>query len=167
MKEIILLFIFLGISNLVFSQKLIVHHLDENGKETSVETYQLGDFIVIGHAKKGKKPHYFKGKITGIFKNRGEIRVFDYARSTRVMPIVGKKIAIDEIVGVTKPDRKEIKGRENRAVAATAAGIFGAALGGNTGNAILFGAAGGGMASDFVSRNKVSKQRIKCEITEY
>ncbi|MCK5372584.1 MAG: hypothetical protein KAQ62_28670 [Cyclobacteriaceae bacterium] len=68
-----------------------MHHLDENGKETSVKTFQLGDFIVIGHAKEGKKPHYFEGKITGIFKNRGEIRVFDYARSTRVMPLVGKK----------------------------------------------------------------------------
>lgn len=45
-----------------------MHHLDENGKETSVETFQLGDFIVIGHAKEGKKPHYFEGKITGIFK---------------------------------------------------------------------------------------------------
>ena len=80
MKKIIVLFLFLGISNLVFSQKLVVHHLDENGKETSVETYQLGDFIVIGHAKKGKKLHYFEGKITGIFQNSGETRLFDYAR---------------------------------------------------------------------------------------
>lgn len=83
------------------------------------------------------------------------------------MPIVGKKIAIGEIVGVAKPDIEEIKGRENRAVAATAVGILGAALGGKTGNAISFGAAGGSVVSDFVSRNKVSKQRIKCEISEY
>ena len=68
-----------------------MHHLDENGKETSAVTFLLGDFIVIGHAKEGKKPHYFEGKITGIFKNRGEIRVFDYAKSTWVMPLVGKK----------------------------------------------------------------------------
>lgn len=167
MKKIVVFIIFLGISNYGISQKLVVHHLDENGTETSSETYELGDFIVIGFAKEGKKPHYFEGKITGLFKKKGEVRVFDYARSTRVMPLVGKKIAIDKIIGISRPDNKEMKGRQNRAVATTAVGIFGAALGGNTGDAIMWGSSGANIASDFTSRNKVSKQRIKCEITEY
>ncbi len=167
MNKILIFILFLGISNYAISQKLLVHHLDENGAETSVETYQLGDFIVIGHAKEGKNAHYFEGKITGLFKKKGVIRVFDYARSTRVMPIVGKKIPIDEIVGVTRPDKKEMKQRQTRAVIASAVGAVGLGVGGDTGNAIYYGAATGNVLSDFTSRDKVSKQRIKCEISEY
>ena len=167
MKKNILFILLLGISNFVFSQELKVHHFDENGEETSVETYKLGDFIVIAHAKDGKKAHFFEGKITGLFKKKGLIKVFDYARSTRVMPLVGKKIAIDRIVGVARPDTKEMKKREHRAVASAIIGGIGLGVGGNTGDAIFYGASGANILSDFTSRNKISKQRIKCEITEY
>ncbi len=166
MKKIILFVLFLGISSYGISQKLVVHHLDDNGKETKVETYKHGDFIVIAHAKEGKKVHYFEGKITGLYKNKGVIKVLDLARTTRVMSIVGKKLEIDEIVGVARPDTKEMKKRENNAVGAMVAGAIGAGIGGSTGNAIMSGAEGESIAVDFFSREKVGKQNIKCELVK-
>ena len=164
MKKIILFILFLGISGYGFSQKLVVHHFDDNGNETGVETYKHGDFIVIAHNKDGKKVHYFEGKITGLYKNKGVIKVLDLARTTRVMSIVGKKLKIDEIVGVARPDTKEMKKRESNAVGAMVAGAIGAGIGGGTGNAILYGSEGESIAVDFFSRKKVGRQNIKCEI---
>ena len=166
MKKLILFVLFLGISNYGISQKLLVHHLDNNDNETSVETYKHGDFIVIAHAKEGKNIHYFEGKITGLYKNKGVIKVLDLARTTRVMSIVGKKLKINEIVGVARPDTKEMKKRESNAVGAMVAGAIGAGIGGSTGNAILYGAEGESIAVDFFSREKVGKQSIKCEIVK-
>jgi len=166
MKKIILFILFLGISSYGISQKLVVHHLDDNGKETGIETYKHGDFIVIAHAKDGKKVHYFEGKITGLYKNKGVIKVLDLARTTRVMSIVGKKLKIDEIVGIARPDTKEMKKREGNAAGAMVAGAIGAGIGGSTGNAIMYGAEGESIAIDFFSREKVSKQSIKCEIVK-
>ncbi len=164
MKKFILIILLLGISNFAVSQKMVVHHFDDKGNETGVETYKHGDFIVIAHAKEGKKIHYFEGKITGLYKNKGVIKVLDLARTTRVMPIVGKKLKISEIVGVARPDTKEMKKRESNAVGAMVAGAIGAGIGGNTGNAIMYGAEGESIAIDFFSREKVDKQSIKCEI---
>ena len=162
----ILLFLILGISNFAISQKLIVHHFDNNGNETSVETYNHGDFIVIAHAKPGKKVHYFEGKITGLYHKKGVIKVLDLARTTRVMPIVGKKLKVDEIVGVTRPNTKEMKRREHNAIGATVVAGIGAGIGGNTGNDIMYGAMGEAGAVDFMSRKKVTQQNIKCEIVK-
>ena len=166
MKKLILFILFLGISSYGISQKLLVHHLDNNGNETSVETYKHGDFIVIAHAKEGKKVHYFEGKITGLYQKKGAIKVLDLARTTRVMSVVGKKLQIDEIVGVARPDTKEMKKRESNAVGAMVAGAIGAGIGGSTGNAIMYGAEGESIAIDFFSREKVGKQSIKCEIVK-
>ena len=77
-------------------QELLVKNYDAQRNLVKIDTFLLGDFVIIKHAKKGKNPHHFQGKITGLFKKRGVIRVFDYARSTRVMPIVGKKEKIAE-----------------------------------------------------------------------
>ena len=56
------------------------------------------------------------------------------------------------------------KKRESNAVGAMVAGAIGAGIGGNTGNAIMYGAEGESIAIDFFSREKVDKQSIKCEI---
>ncbi len=69
------------------AQELIVHHFNAAREEIRTDTLMLGDLVILGHAKEGKNPHYFQGKITGIFKDRNVVRVFDYARSTRFMPI--------------------------------------------------------------------------------
>ncbi len=167
MRKILFSILILGYSFNTFSQELRVHNFDANYKEVSIDTFMLGDRIIIGHSKKGKKPHYFQGKITGIFKDRGVIRVFDYARSTRVMPIVGKKIKIDNIIAVGRPDEKKMKGRKTRAIAATAGKFLGSAIGGDAGSAIFWGSTAGNVVSDFASRNKVDTQRIKCEIVEF
>ncbi len=57
-----------------------------------------------------------------------------------------------------------MKKRESNAVGAMVAGAIGAGIGGNTGNAIMYGAEGESIAIDFFSREKVDKQSIKCEI---
>ncbi len=155
---------FLSISNYAISQKLVVHHYDNNGNETDIETYKHGDFIVIAHAQGSKKVHYFEGKITGLYKKKGVVKVLDLARTTRVMPLVGKKLKIDEIVGVARPDTKEMKRRESNAIGAAVAAGIGAGIGGSTGNSILYGAEGESIAIDFFSRKKVGSQNIKCEI---
>lgn len=167
MKYFLIPFLLIGISFQVFSQELLVRNFDATQTEVSIDTFMLGDLIIIGHAKQGKKPHYFQGKITGIFKDRGVIRVFDYARSTRFMPIAGKKIPIDNIIAVGRPDEKKMKGRETRAIAATAGQFLGAAVGGTAGDVIFWGSSAGNIVSDFVSREKLKTERIKCEIIEF
>ena len=167
MKYFLIPFLLIGISFQVFSQELLVRNFDATQTEVSIDTFMLGDLIIIGHAKQGKKPHYFQGKITGIFKDRGVIRVFDYARSTRFMPIAGKKIPIDNIIAVGRPDEKKMKGRETRAIAATAGQFLGAAVGGDAGDVIFWGSSAGNIVSDFVSREKLKTERIKCEIIEF
>ena len=102
-----------------------------------------------------------------IFKDRGVIRVFDYARSTRFMPIAGKKIPVDNIIAVARPDEKMMKGRENRAIAATAGRFWGTAIGGDAGDVVYWGSVAGNVTSDFVTREKLETQRIKCEILEF
>ncbi len=149
-----------------FGQELIVHHFNAAKEEIKTDTLMLGDLIILGHAKSGKNPHYFQGKITGIFKDRGVVRVFDYARSTRFMPIAGKKIPIDEIIAVERPDPKKMKGRETRAIVATAGQFLGSAIGGNAGDAIFIGSTAGNIISDFASRQKASTERIRCEIVD-
>lgn len=167
MKNFYVAILLFGVSLPGFSQELLVRNFDASYKEVSIDTFMLGDLIVIGHAKKGKNPHYFQGKITGIFGDRGVIRVFDYARSTRVMPIAGKKIPIDEIIAVARPDEKMMKGRENRAIAATAGQFLGSAVGGTAGDVIFWGSTAGNITSDFITREKLKTQRIKCEILEF
>ena len=168
MKNIFILFFVLGAAASVSGQELLARTYDSSYQnEIRVDTFMLGDLIVIGHAKKGKNPHYFQGKITGIFKDRGVIRVFDYARSTRFMPIAGKKIPIDDIIAVARPDEKKMKGRENRAIAATAGQVLGSAVGGTTGDVIFWGSVAGNVTSDFISREKLKTQRVKCEILEF
>ena len=167
MKKILLFVLLLGFTFSATSQELLVKRFDSNYNEISIDTFMLGDLIIIGHAKKGKNPHYFQGKITGIFKDRGVVRVFDYARSTRFMPIAGKKIPIDNIIAVGRPDEKKMKGRETRAIAATAGQFLGSAVGGDAGDVIFWGSTAGNVVSDFVSREKLSTERIKCEIFEF
>ncbi len=168
MKKIILCLFLAGLSQVLTGQELLVRTYDATYQnEIRIDTFMLGDLIVIGHAKNGKNPHYFQGKITGIFKDRGVIRVFDYARSTRFMPIAGKKIPIDNIIAVARPDEKKMKGRENRAIAATAGQVLGAAVGGTTGDVIYWGSVAGNVTSDFISREKLKTQRVKCEILEF
>lgn len=167
MKKTMLILLIAGLSLPAFGQELLVKRFDSNYNEISIDTFMLGDLIIIGHAKKGKNPHYFQGKITGIFKDRSTIRVFDYARSTRFMPIAGKKIPIDNIIAVGRPDEKKMKGRETRAIAATAGQFLGSAIGGDTGKVIFWGSTAGNVVSDFVSREKLKTERIKCEIFEF
>jgi len=167
MKNIFLLVLLLGFILPVTSQELLVRKFDSSYNEVSIDTFMLGDLIIIGHATKGKKAHYFQGKITGIFKDRGVIRVFDYARSTRFMPIAGKKIPIDNIIAVGRPDEKKMKGRQTRAIAATAGKFLGTAVGGGAGDIIFWGSAAGNVVSDFASREKLKTERIKCEIFEF
>ena len=168
MKRILLCLVLVGISYSLASQELLVRTFDSSYQnEIRIDTFMLGDLIVIGHAKNGKNPHYFQGKITGIFKDRGVIRVFDYARSTRFMPIAGKKIPIDNIIAVARPDEKKMKGRENRAIAATAGQVLGKAIGGTEGDIVYWGSVAGNVTSDFISREQVRTQRVICEILEF
>lgn len=167
MRKLLFILLILGLSLPALGQELLVRNFDANYNEMSIDTFMLGDLIIIGHANKGKKLHYFQGKITGIFKDRGVIRVFDYARSTRFMPIAGKKIPIDNIIAVDRPDEKKMKGRQARAIAATAGTFLGTAVGGDAGDVIFWGSVAGNVISDFASRNKVDTQRIKCEIFEF
>lgn len=168
MKSLLLFLCFFGVVQSFQAQELLVRTYDASYENViKIDTFMLGDLIVIGHAKKGKNPHYFQGKITGIFKDRGVIRVFDYARSTRFMPIAGKKIPIDNIIAAARPDEKKMKGRETRAIAATAGQVLGAAVGGTTGDVIYWGSVAGNVTSDFISREKLRTQRVKCEILEF
>ena len=162
-----LCFVLAAIAFQAEAQRLIIHDLDENENETGTREISVGDVIIIAHQKKNKKVHYFQGKVTGIFKDRNVIRVFDYARSTRVVSIVGKKIDIDEIVGVELVDKADNQQRQNRAVGAAIAGSIGAGLGSKTGNAISYGAAAGSILNDATTREKIGKQRITTEIVEY
>jgi len=167
MRKLLLSFLIVVFSLPAFGQELLVKRFDSNYNEVSIDTFMLGDLIIIGHAKKGKNPHYFQGKITGIFKDRGVVRIFDYARSTRFMPIAGKKIPIDNIIAVGRPDEKKMKGRETRAIAATAGQFLGSVVGGDAGDVIFWGSTAGNVVSDFVSREKLKTERIKCEIFEF
>ena len=168
MKYLLLFLLVAGVTKNLSAQELLVRTYDSSYQnEIRIDTFMLGDLIVIGHAKNGKNPHYFQGKITGIFKDRGVIRVFDYARSTRFMPIAGKKIPMDNIIAVARPDEKKMKGRENRAIAATAGQILGSAVGGTTGDVIFWGSVAGNVTSDFITREKLNTQRVKCEILEF
>jgi len=167
MRKPLFILLILGLCLPALGQELLVRNFDANYNEVSIDTFMLGDLIIIGHANKGKKLHYFQGKITGIFKDRGVIRVFDYARSTRFMPIAGKKIPIDNIIAVGRPDEKKMKGRQTRAIAATAGTFLGTVVGGDAGDVIFWGSVAGNVISDFASRNKVDTQRIKCEIFEF
>lgn len=167
MKKLLLSLLIFVFSLSAFGQELLVRRFDASYNEVRIDTFMLGDLIIIGHAKNGKNPHYFQGKITGIFKDRGVVRVFDYARSTRFMPIAGKKIPIDDIIAVGRPDEKKMKGRETRAIAATAGQFLGLAVGGDAGDVIYWGSVAGNVVSDFVSREKLSTERIKCEIFEF
>ncbi len=166
MKYLFSLFTLLYASSVIYSQELIVHHFDANREETQTDTLFLGDLVVLGHAKKGKNPHYFQGKITGLFKDRGVVRVFDYARSTRLVPIAGKKIKVDEIIAVERLDEKKHRGRENRAIVATAGQVLGSAIGGTAGDVIFYGSTAGNIVSDFASRQKLKTERIRCEIED-
>jgi len=167
MRKLLLSFLIVVFSLPAFGQELLVKRFDSNYNEVGIDTFMLGDLIIIGHAKKGKNPHYFQGKITGIFKDRGVVRIFDYARSTRFMPIAGKKIPIDNIIAVGRPDEKKMKGRETRAIAATAGQFLGSVVGGDAGDVIFWGSTAGNVVSDFVSREKLKTERIKCEIFEF
>lgn len=167
MKKLLLFALIIGLNLPICSQELLVKRFDANYNEVSIDTFMLGDLIIIGHAKKGKNPHYFQGKITGIFKDRGVVRIFDYARSTRFMPIAGKKIPVDNIIAVGRPDEKKMKGRETRAIAATAGQFLGSVVGGDAGDVIFWGSTAGNVVSDFVSREKLKTERIKCEILEF
>lgn len=167
MRKLFLSFLIFVFSLPAVGQELLVRRFDSNYNEVSIDTFMLGDLIIIGHAKKGKNPHYFQGKITGIFKDRGVIRVFDYARSTRFMPIAGKKIPVDNIIAVGRPNEKKMKGRETRAIAATAGQFLGSAVGGDAGDVIFWTSTAGNVVSDFVSREKLKTERIKCEIFEF
>lgn len=167
MKNLLLFLLILAYGLPAPGQELLVKRFDANYNEISIDTFMLGDLIIIGHAKKGKNPHYFQGKITGIFKDRGVVRIFDYARSTRFMPIAGKKIPVDNIIAVGRPDEKKMKGRETRAIAATAGQFLGSVVGGDAGDVIFWGSTAGNVVSDFVSREKLKTERIKCEILEF
>jgi len=148
------------------SQELKVEYFDENDSLVNTETMTIGDFVVVKHATEGNKPHYFQGKITGLFKDRNEVRVFDYARSERVMPLVGKKIKLSEIMGISRANDKKSEGRENRAVVGKAATALGSLAGGAVGNTLSYGSAFGTGISDGLSREKIDTQNVKCEIIE-
>lgn len=165
-KSFLLCFMALIAANVLISQELLVKYYDDQDTEINTETLSVGDFVVIKHGIDGKKPHYFQGKITGLLKDKGEVRVFDYARSTRVMPIVGKKIALNEILAIAKLDNKKSEGRQGRAVVGTAAGAIGSLVGGGAGNALFYGSAFGKGVSDGLSREKIDSQNIKCEIID-
>lgn len=168
MKKLwILVVLVLNVVELSHAQELLVRTFDAQRNLVKIDTFLLGDFIIIKHAKKGRNPHHLQGKITGIFKERGVVRVFDYARSTRVMPIVGKKINIENIIAVAKLDKDEMRKRENRAIAFTAGRMLGSSIGGDAGDVIYYGSTVGNVASDFLSREKIDTQRVKCEIIEW
>ena len=168
MKNILVALLFFGGVLSLSGQELLVKKFDATYKNViSIDTFMVGDLIVIGHAKQGKNIHFFQGKITGIFKDRGVVRVFDYARSTRFMPIAGKKIPVENIKAVARPDEKKMKGRQARAIAATAGQFLGSAIGGTAGDVVFWGSTAGNITSDFISREKLNTQRIKCEIFEF
>ena len=52
-------------------------------------------------------------------------------------------------------------------VAAAGGKFLGSMIGGKTGDAIHLGSSVGNVISDFVSREQLNYQRIKCEIIEY
>jgi len=148
------------------SQELKVDYFDEQNTLINTETMDIGDFVVIKHANEGSKPHYFQGKITGLFKDKKEIRVFDYARSERVMPLVGKKIKLEDIIAISKANDKKSEGRENRAIVGKAASAMGSLAGGAVGNTLAYGSAFGTGISDGISREKIDNQNVKCEIID-
>ena len=151
MKKVLLIGFALISSAPVCGQKLVVRTF-ENEIEVGVDTLYIDDYVVLGHGEEGKKIRNFQGKITGIFPDRGQVRVFDYGRTTRAVSIVGKKIDVDRIVAVEIPDSVKMKHRQRRAI------ILGVAPGGV--------AAGANVTSDFTSRVKTGEQTIKVEIVE-
>lgn len=159
--------VLLGSSLKLSAQELLVKNYDAQRNLVEIDTFLLGDYVIVKHARKGRNPHHFQGKITGIFKKRGVIRVFDYARSTRVVPIAGKKIKVDEIIGVMRLDKKKFRARENRSIALRAGAAIGAGVGGDAGDVIMYGSTAGNVASDFFSREKIDTQRVKCEIIDW
>lgn len=163
---VFLVFIALFSVTAVQSQKMLVKHYDNQQNIIQVDTVSLGDFVVIKHSVDGKNPHYFQGKITGFFKEEDIVRVFDYARTTRVMPIVGKKLKISEILAVERMDQKKSEGREGRAVAGKAVGVLGSLVGGSAGKALAYSSAAGLGISDGISREKIDNQNITCEIID-
>ena len=74
MKTLCLSVVLLSLSTITYSQELIVRHFNANREEIKTDTLFLGDLVVMGHAKRGKNPHYFQGKITGIFSDRQVVR---------------------------------------------------------------------------------------------
>lgn len=166
--KIDLYLLLIGLASLnLNAQELLVKNYDAQRNLVKIDTFLLGDYVIVKHARKGRKPHHFQGKITGIFKKRGVIRVFDYARSTRLVPIAGKKIKVDEIIGVMRLDKKKFRARENRAIALRVGSAIGAGIGGDAGDAIMYGSTAGNVVSDFLSREKIDTERVKCEIIEW
>lgn len=164
----VLLVIVLLLAGYTRAQKLLVHVKDEqNTAKDSTYQVELGDVIAVAYQKTGsEKIHYFQGKVTGIFKDRGVVRIFDYGRSSRVVAIVGKKIRIDEIVAVKQLDKAEFVKREKGAVAMAIASSVGAGIGGRTGAGIQLGGAAGKIGNDLISREQVSKQKITIEFKD-
>lgn len=151
----------------LFAQKLLIHDLDAAGLETGIRTVEVGDMIVVAHQKKpGKTIRYFQGKVTGIFPKRGKIRVFDYGRSTRIFSIVGKKIPLTHIVGVKPLAKDAYETRENRAVVTSIVSAVGGGIGGPVGNTLEAGASAANFGNDLLTREQLSKQRIKVEFAE-
>lgn len=165
-KAVFLVFVALISFTAVSGQKMLVKYYDNQKNLVKEDTFLLGDFAVIKHGVDGKNAHYFQGKITGLFKEEGTVRVFDYARTSRVMPIVGKKLKLDAILAVERLDQKKAEGREGRAVVGEAAGALGSFIGGTAGNALFLGSAAGKGVSDGLSREKIDNQNITCEIID-
>ena len=61
MKKLLLVLLIAGFSLPALGQELLVRRFDSNYNEVSIDTFMLGDLIIIGHAKQGKNPHYFQG----------------------------------------------------------------------------------------------------------
>lgn len=148
------------------AQKLVVRFLDSAGTEINKQSFEIGDVVIIAH-QKGKNVHYFQGKITGLFKDRNVVRVFDFARSTRALPVAGKKIGVNEIVGIKGMEKDNFKKRETGAVVASVASSIGSGIGGKAGNAIEWGSSAASVGIDLSSREQISKQRIKVEIEDF
>ncbi len=162
---ILLVLLLLLVFGNLMAQRLLVHNTGDTGKDTTYKV-ELGDVVLVAHQLPGKQVHYFQGKVTGIFKDRGVVRIFDYARSSRMMPIVGKKIRIDEIVGIRQLDKDAYKKRERAAVAAKMASSIGAGMGGKPGKAVQWGAAAGNIGNDILTREQMSKQKITVEFID-
>ena len=74
---------------------------------------------------------------------------------------------IDNIIAVARLDKKAMRARENRAIAFSAGRVIGSSVGGDAGDAIIIGSSAGTVISDFLSREKIDTQRVKCEIIDW